>query len=38
MRNEIFSEDIRKYPPFCNLILNSYNQWRNQSFESGWKT
>jgi len=29
MRNEMFSEDIRKCPPFCILILHSYNQWRN---------
>jgi len=37
MRNEIFSDDIRKCPPFCILILHSCNQWRNHSFESGWK-
>ena len=32
MRNEILSEDIRKYQNvllFAFLILHSYNQWRN---------
>jgi len=38
MKIEIFSEDIRKCPHFCILVLHSYNQCRNDSFESGWKT
>jgi len=40
MRNEIFSKDIQKRQNvhhFAFPILLSYNQWRNQRFESGWK-
>jgi len=39
-KNEIFSEDIKKCQNvfLCAfLVLHSYNQWRNQRFEPGWK-
>jgi len=40
MRIEIFSEGIQKRQNvllFAFLILFSYNQWRNQRFQPGWK-
>ena len=33
MRNERVCEDIRKCPPFCILILQSYIQWSNSLFD-----
>jgi len=40
MRNEIFSKDIPKCQNillFAFPVLDSYYQWRNQNFKSGWK-
>jgi len=40
MSIEIISEDIPKCQhvlPFAFIIWRSYNQWRNQKFEPGWK-